>query len=297
MATDVAERFRGSLILDGGMATELERAGADLRDDLWSARLLKDDPAAIRRVHESFFDAGADVAISASYQASFSGFADRGVDAEEAASLMRLSVELAREAADAADPGRMVAASVGPFGATLADGSEYRGDYGLSAGALAMFHQPRFETLLEAEPDLLAIETIPSIVEAEALVSLLEDHPQARAWISFSCRDGACISDGTPFADAVALAASSDRVVAVGVNCTPPGFIPSLLEHTEVTKPLVVYPNVGSTWDAGSRSWILEGERPDPGASAVTWRAAGATIVGGCCGTTPDDIRGIAASA
>lgn len=297
MTTAVEERFQGQLVLDGGMATELERGGADLRDELWSARLLKDDPTAILRVHEAFFDAGADVAISASYQASFSGFADRGIEAEEAASLMRRSVTLAREAAAAGGSDRLVAASVGPFGATLADGSEYRGDYGLSAGALAMFHRPRFETLLEAEPDLLAIETIPSIVEAEALVSLLEDHPEARAWISFSCRDGACISDGTPFADAVALAASSDRVLAVGVNCTPPGFIPSLVEDAQVTKPLLVYPNVGSTWDAASRSWILEGERPDPGASAVTWRAAGATIVGGCCGTTPDDIRAIAASA
>jgi homocysteine S-methyltransferase len=297
MATDVVERFQGPLVLDGGMATELERGGADLRDELWSARLLKDDPTAILRVHEAFFDAGADVAISASYQASFSGFADRGIEAEEAASLMRLSVELAREAAEAAGADRLVAASVGPFGATLADGSEYRGDYGLSAGALAMFHRPRFETLLEAEPDLLAIETIPSIVEAEALVALLEDHPEARAWISFSCRDGACISDGTPFADAVALAASSDRVIAVGVNCTPPEFIPSLLDGAGATKPLLVYPNVGSTWDAASRSWILEGERPDPGASAVTWRAAGATIVGGCCGTTPEDIRAITASA
>ena len=297
MTTDVEERFRGPLVLDGGMATELERGGADLRDALWSARLLKDDPGSIRRVHEAFFDAGADVAISASYQASFSGFADRGIEAEEAASLMRLSVALAREAAAADGSDRLVAASVGPFGATLADGSEYRGDYGLSAGALAMFHRPRFETLLDAEPDLLAIETIPSIVEAEALVTLLEDYPEARAWISFSCSDGACISDGTPFADAVALAASSDRVIAVGVNCTPPGFIPSLLDGAEVTKPLLVYPNVGSTWDAASRSWIVEGERPDPGASAATWRSAGATIVGGCCGTTPDDIRAIAASA
>jgi len=297
MTTDVEERFRGPLVLDGGMATELERGGADLRDALWSARLLKDDPGSIRRVHEAFFDAGADVAISASYQASFSGFADRGIEAEEAASLMRLSVALAREAAAADGSDRLVAASVGPFGATLADGSEYRGDYGLSAGALAMFHRPRFETLLDAEPDLLAIETIPSIVEAEALVTLLEDYPEARAWISFSCRDGACISDGTPFADAVALAASSDRVIAVGVNCTPPGFVPSLLDGAEVTKPLLAYPNVGSTWDAVSRSWILEGERPNPGASAATWRSAGATIVGGCCGTTPDDIRAIAASA
>jgi homocysteine S-methyltransferase len=290
----VEERFTGRLILDGGMATELERGGADLSDGLWSARLLKDDPDAISRVHQAFFEAGADVATSASYQASFAGFAERGIGPGEAAALMRRSVELAREAGG---PERIVAASVGPFGATLADGSEYRGDYGLTASVLAMFHRPRIEVLLEAEPDVLAIETIPSITEAEALISVLEDYPDARAWFSFSCRDGGSISDGTPFADAAALAASSDRVVAVGVNCTPPGFIASLLEGTDVSKPLLTYPNVGSTWDATSRSWVLEGERPDPGVESVSWRAAGATIVGGCCGTTPSDIAAIAAAA
>ena len=267
MATDVEERFQGPLVLDGGMATELERGGADLRDALWSARLLKDDPGSIRRVHEAFFDAGADVAISASYQASFSGFADRGIEAEEAASLMRLSVALAREAAAADGSDRLVAASVGPFGATLADGSEYRGDYGLSAGALAMFHRPRFETLLEAEPDLLAIETIPSIVEAEALVTLLEDYSEARAWISFSCRDGACISDGTPFADAVALAASSDRVIAVGVNCTPPGFIPSLLDGAEVDETTPRVPE--RRLDVGRRIEVLDPGRRTAGPGRV----------------------------
>ena len=292
---DVRERFGGALVLDGGLATELERRGADLRDRLWSARLLLEDPDLIRAVHADYFAAGADVAISASYQASFEGFAERGLSRERAAGLMRRSVELAREAADAAGGDRIVAASVGPYGAVLADGSEYVGRYGLSVQELIEFHAPRIEVLLEAGPDLLAIETIPSILEAEALVTILEGLPDVVAWISFSCSDSAHISDGTPFAEAAALAASSPRVVAVGVNCSPPVHLLALLSSVRVDTPLLAYPNVGSTWDAVTKSWILEGPRPDFGAAATEWRAAGARIVGGCCGTTPDDIRAIAA--
>jgi homocysteine S-methyltransferase len=289
---DVRERFGGSLVLDGGLATELERRGADLRDPLWSARILLEDPDLIRAVHADYFAAGADVAISASYQASFEGFAERGLSRERAAALMRRSVELAREAAG---DDRIVAASVGPYGAVLADGSEYVGRYGLSVHQLIEFHQPRIDVLLGAGPDLLAIETIPSILEAEALVTILDGLPNVLAWISFSCRDGVHISDGTPFADAAALASSSTCVVAVGVNCSPPVHIAGLLSSAPVDTPLLAYPNVGSTWDATARSWILEGPRPDMGAAATEWRAAGARIVGGCCGTTPDDIRAIAA--
>ena len=188
-----------------------------------------------------------------------------------------------------------MAASVGPYGAVLADGSEYVGRYGLSVQQLMEFHEPRMQVLLEAGPDLLAIETIPSILEAEALVTILEGLPGISAWISFSCSDAVHISDGTSFADAAALAASSPRVVAVGVNCSPPVHLPALLSSVVVDTPLLAYPNVGSTWDAEAKSWILEGPRPDFGASADDWRAAGARIVGGCCGTTPDDIRAIAA--
>ena len=289
---DVRERFGGSLVLDGGLATELERRGADLRDPLWSARILLEDPDLIRAVHADYFAAGADVAISASYQASFEGFAERGLSRERAAGLMRRSVELAREAAG---DDRIVAASVGPYGAVLADGSEYIGRYGLSMQQLIEFHQPRIEALLEAGPDVLAIETIPSILEAEVLVTILGQLSDVVAWISFSCRDGVHISDGTTFADAAALAASSTRVVAVGVNCSPPVHVPVLLSSVRVDTPLLAYPNVGSTWDAAAKSWILEGPRPDLGAAAAEWRAAGARIVGGCCGTTPDDIRAIAA--
>jgi homocysteine S-methyltransferase len=287
----IRERFGGALILDGGLATELERRGADLRDRLWSARILLEDPDLIRDVHADYFAAGADVAISASYQASFEGFAERGLSRERAALSMRRSVELAREAADAAGGDRIVAASVGPYGAVLADGSEYVGRYGLSVQQLIDFHAPRIEVLLEAGPDLLAIETIPSILEAEALVTILEELPGASAWMSFSCSDGSHISDGSTFAEAAALAASSPRVVAVGVNCSPPIHTPALLSSVRVDTPLLAYPNVGSTWDASAKSWILEGPRPDFGAATAEWRAAGARIVGGCCGTTPDDIR------
>src|SRR5436190_3927231 len=289
---DVRERFGGVLMLDGGLATELERRGADLRDRLWSARILLEDPDLIRDVHADYFAAGADLAISASYQASFEGFAERGLSRERAAALMRRSVELAR---DAAGSDRIVAASVGPYGAVLADGSEYVGRYGLSVQQLNDFHAPRIEVLLEAGPDLLAIETIPSILEAEALVTILEGLPGVSAWMSFSCSDGSHISDGSTFAEAAALAASSPRVVAVGVNCSPPVHLPELLSSVHVDTPLLAYPNVGSTWDTVTKSWILEGPRPDFGSAAMEWRAAGARIVGGCCGTTPDDIRAIAA--
>jgi homocysteine S-methyltransferase len=292
---DMRERFGGALTLDGGLASELERRGADLRDPLWSARILLEDPDLIRTVHADYFAAGADVAISASYQASFEGFAERGLSRERAANLMRRSVELAREAADAAGNRRIVAASVGPYGAVLADGSEYAGRYGLSVQELIDFHEPRIEALLEGAPDLLAIETVPSILEAEALVRILDTLPDVTAWISFSCYDCMHISDGTLFADAAALASSTQGVVAVGVNCSPPVHVPALLSSAGVDTPLLAYPNLGSTWDAAAKRWIVEGPRPDLGAAAAAWRESGARIVGGCCGTTPDDIRAIAA--
>jgi homocysteine S-methyltransferase len=292
---EVRERFRGSVVLDGGLASELERMGADLRDRLWSARLLIDDPDLIRRVHIAYFSAGADVAISASYQASFEGFAARGVDRHDAAALLRRSVHLAREAADQSGADRLVAASVGPYGAMRADGSEYSGRYGISVEELVAFHQPRLDVLLEAGPDLLAVETIPSIREAEAIVTVLERNPEALAWVAFSCRDADRLSDGTPFREAAALVASSAQVVAVGVNCTPPAFVPGLLHSAKVTTPLLAYPNLGSTWDATAKAWRAVGSRPDFEVEAARWREAGARIVGGCCGTEPRDIAAIAA--
>ncbi len=298
----VAERLREPLVIDGGLASLLEHLGADLSDELWSARLLLDEPDTIRRAHRSYFEAGADIAIGASYQASFEGFARRGIEPGRSEALLRRSVELAREAAEEfATEGRipLVAASVGPYGAVLADGSEYDGRYGMSTEELIAFHERRLDVLLGAEPDLLAVETIPSIVETEAIVRLLDARPEARAWCTFSCRDEERISDGTPIVEAAALAASTPGVLGVGVNCTPPGFAAGLLLRIRQRLPqttLVAYPNLGSTWDPEARTWRAEGPRPDFGAGAAAWYDEGASAIGGCCGTGPDDVAAIAAA-
>jgi homocysteine S-methyltransferase len=285
---------RGSVVLDGGLATELERRGADLRDALWSARVLVEDPDRIREVHAAYFEAGADVAISSSYQATFEGLAARGVSTTDAAALMRRSVELAREA----DPdGHVVAASVGPYGAMLGNGAEYTGDYDRGEDELVAFHVPRMEALAEAEPDLFAIETIPSIVEARSLVRALEQVPGVPAWMSFSCRDGGHICDGTPFEEALAVAAGSPRVIAVGINCTPPLHASALVEiaAARTDLPVVCYPNRGSFWDPMRKAWT-DPPRQDARSPLrpEAWSEAGARLIGGCCGTTPDDIVAVA---
>ncbi|BEV70775.1 homocysteine S-methyltransferase [Paludibacterium sp. THUN1379] len=294
------------MVLDGALATELEARGCDLNDPLWSARVLIEQPALIRQVHADYFSAGADVATTASYQATFEGFARRGLDHEAAAGLMRRAVELAREARDAfwAEPahraGRLkplVAASVGPYGAMLADGSEYRGDYALDEEGLMAFHRPRMAELLAAGPDLLACETVPCLSEARALARLLGEFPQARAWISFSCRDGRHNSQGELLADCLAALEGFDQVLAVGLNCTAPGFVPELLQsaRSATSKPLLVYPNSGEHYDPNGKCW--HGERdPQAFASAARgWQQAGARLIGGCCRTSPADIAALAA--
>jgi homocysteine S-methyltransferase len=289
---------RGTVVLDGGLATELEARGADLRDSLWSAKLLIENPDLIRDVHAAYFDAGADVAISASYQASFIGFAERGIQHEEAEDLMRLSVLLAREAREAAGgDGQVVAASIGPYGAVLGNGAEYTGDYGRTIEELLEFHLPRMQVLAEAGADILAIETIPSILEAEALVRALAGVPDARAWMSFTCRDGDRICDGTPFEQAVRTASSSPQVVAIGVNCTAPHDITSLIEiaraNTELS--IIVYPNRGAFWDAVRHSWVDPPRQdPRPTLQPLEWAEHGARLIGGCCGVGPTQISEIA---
>jgi len=293
---------QGFVVLDGALATELEQRGADLDDPLWSARLLHTAPDLIRRVHYSYFEAGADIAITASYQASFEGFARRGISGEGTVRLLHRSVELAAEARDqfwrqsagsASRQRPLVAASVGPYGAFLADGSEYRGNYGLSVEQLIDWHRPRLEALLQAGPDLLAIETIPCLEEAKALLILLKAFPHARAWISFSCCDEAHICQGQSFVDAVALVNTSQQIEAVGINCSPPQYISPLLDSAwnNTSKYLLAYPNSGEAWDAGRHCWTSAGQPFAFGEAAVQWYRAGARLLGGCCRTRPDDIR------
>jgi homocysteine S-methyltransferase len=283
------------IISDGGLATELEARGHDLSDDLWSARLLADAPDEIAAVHRAFFLAGAVIATTASYQASFGGFAERGIGPGQAERLMRRSVELAQAARDelAADgTQRWVAASVGPYGAALADGAEYRGRYGLSVADLAAWHRPRLEILAGAGPDLLALETIPDTDEAKALVTAISGLG-IPAWLSYTI-DGDRTRAGQPLADAFALARDVPEIVAVGVNCCDPADVPAAITAASQAagKPVIVYPNSGETWDGQGRTWT---GRPGlaPG-QAAQWVARGARVVGGCCRVSPADIADIA---
>ncbi len=289
------------VVLDGGMATELDARGFDLADRLWSARLLLADPGAIEEVHLAYFRAGAEVATTASYQASIEGFRAAGLDREAALRLIARSVELAARARDrfrsetdaADDQPLLVAGSVGPYGAMLADGSEYRGDYAVGSTTLADFHRPRIDALIEAGADLLAFETIPTVREAEVLVRLLEK-VAIPAWLSYSCRDGASTSAGEPIAEAIAVG-NHPGIVALGVNCTAPRHLPSLLGAArEVTeRPLIAYPNGGDRWDPVARRWIADvAGRYDP-AAVASWTAHGAGWLGGCCGTGPIEIAAL----
>jgi homocysteine S-methyltransferase len=296
---------QGALILDGGLATELEKRGADLDDPLWSARLLLENPDLIRQVHHDYYAAGADVAVTASYQASFPGLMKRGLSRTEAARLMAASVRLAHEAREIfwSDAGNrvgrlrpLVAASIGPYGAHLHDGSEYRGDYGVGRAELMAFQRERMSVLAEAGADLLACETIPSRLEAEVLLELLEEFPDVRAWLSFSCRDGAHISDGASFADCAQLTNASQQIVAVGLNCTPPQYAEALVRAAvaATARPVLVYPNSGEQYQVEGNRWLPGEGVDDFVAAARRWHAAGARLIGGCCRTGPGEIEGIA---
>ncbi|MEA3107076.1 MAG: homocysteine S-methyltransferase [Gammaproteobacteria bacterium] len=298
---------RPVVILDGALATEMERRGADLFDPLWSAKYLIEQPGLIRAVHADYFKAGADVATTATYQATFEAFRRRGMDREAAAQLMRDAVRLATEAREefwsvpANREGRqrpLVAASIGPYGAMLADGSEYRGHYARSDGQLRDFHRLRFEVLAESGADLLAFETIPCLREALVLARLLEEFPSMSAWISFSCQDGGRNSEGEDIGACAAALQPCSQIAAVGINCTRPEFVESLLrrmrEHTG--KPLLTYPNSGETYDATAKVWRGNPHLRTFADQARSWYDAGARIMGGCCRTTPQDIRTIYAT-
>ncbi|MFD4602223.1 homocysteine S-methyltransferase [Streptomyces sp. NPDC058464] len=287
----------GTVVLDGGMSNQLASAGHDLSDELWSARLLADRPDAVSDAHLAYFRAGADVAITASYQATFEGFGKRGIPREEAARLLALSVELGRDAVRRARAEGIVrplwvAASVGPYGAMLADGSEYRGRYGLSVDELERFHRPRLEVLAAAGPDVLALETVPDADEAAALLRAVRGLG-VPAWLSYSVAGGRTRA-GQPLEEAFALAAGVDEVIAVGVNCCAPEDVDGAVEvAARVTgKPVVVYPNSGEVWDAEARAWT--GRSLFDAGQVEGWRAAGARLIGGCCRVGPEAIAGIA---
>ncbi|PSM42815.1 homocysteine S-methyltransferase [Streptomyces dioscori] len=295
---DVLTSGAGTVVLDGGLSNQLRAAGHDLSDELWSARLLVEQPEAIVEAHLAYFEAGANVAITSSYQATFEGFARRGISRERAARLLGLSVGLAREAARQAGTKGVrgplwVAASVGPYGAMLADGSEYRGRYGLNVDELERFHRSRVEVLAGARPDVLALETVPDVDEARALVRAVRGLG-VPAWLSYSVAGGRTRA-GQSLEEAFAVAADADEVIGVGVNCCAPEEVDAAVATAvRITgKPVVVYPNSGETWDAGVRAW--SGRSTFAPERVVGWERAGARLVGGCCRVGPEAISRIAA--
>ena len=290
------------LIIDGGLSTQLEAQGCDISNALWSASLLLDEPRAIVAASRAFLDAGAECIATVSYQASREGFAKRDLSTDEADRLMELSVELALQARDGflgAHPDTaltpLIAGSIGPYGAVRHDGSEYHGHYGVSAEVLQEFHAARLRLFDASATDVLACETIPSMLEARVLAELLAacDSP---SWVSFSCPDARHISDGTPVEDAAALFRDHPKVLAVGLNCTPPQYAAELVGRFRDAVPdktIIVYPNSGETWVAETGEWTGTASPIDFAQAASTWVAAGAGIVGGCCRTTPAHIVAI----
>ena len=282
------------IIIDGGLGTALESRGIDLRHELWSAALLRDDPDTLAQVHSEFIDAGARIVTTASYQATPLGFERAGITAEEGRGLIERSVEIAADAAQAAQTDVLVAGSVGPYGAALGDGAEYTGDYHLSDEEFATFHRPRIEALVSAGADLLAIETQPSLPEIRVLVGLAEEF-EIPAWLSVTLSDGSHMADGTDLATLAETLAGSTMIAALGVNCVRPSLVSTALNTLAgVTNlPLLAYPNSGETYDPIAMRW-QEGPHFDASQeTVVSWLNSGARVLGGCCRTTPADIAAL----
>lgn len=316
-AFEEAIQERGTIVLDGAFATELEKYGCNLKDPLWSAKVLFEAPELVKKVHLSYLAAGADIVESAGYQATVAGFEAKGFSREEAIELVKLSVKIAvdarnefiavREAGKTEIEGfpivggnlpkPLVAASVGPYGAYLADGSEYKGySEEVTVAFLADFHRERLSLFASQSPDIFACETVPSLVEAEALVSLFEDGETTKGikgWISFSCKDEEHTCGGDRIVDCAKLIDSVSSIVGVGVNCTEPKYVASLVRAIRevTTKPILVYPNTGEHYDEVNKCWYGEADAFD--AFSKAWKEAGANVLGGCCRTSPENIRRI----
>lgn len=290
-----------TIIVDGAMATELEAMGCDLNDELWSAKVLAEQPELIKKVHLSYFKAGADCGITASYQATIQGYMKKGYTMQEAQELIERSVKLLNEAREEwwEEEGRksgriypLVAAAIGPYGAYLADGSEYRGNYDVSDDILKEFHEKRMELLWNAGAEIFAVETIPYLGEA-LVVAEITKKMNAECWISFSCKNEHEISDGTSIKSCAEKLNNFDCVRAIGINCTAPEYVESLIKEIKKVsdKPVIVYPNSGEIYDAESKTWHGKKDGRTYGQWAEAWHNAGALAIGGCCRTTPANIK------
>lgn len=299
----------GLRILDGGLATELERAGCDLSSPLWSGEVLRTEPEKVLAVHRSYLEAGADCLLTASYQLSAMGFSEIGLTADDARSAIQQSVALAeqgrRDYANAdinagREPRRIwIAGSLGAYGAALHNGAEFHGRYDIGHADLVAFHAERIDAMRETNADFLAFETIPLLDEAKAILEGLALFPDVAAYISFSCRDDSHTGHGEPIEDCACLLDACPQILASGINCTAPVHILPLIRRirTTSTKRIAVYPNSGESWVAETRSWSGSSDPHAFGDMARQWREAGADWIGGCCRTGPGHIRAIAQAA
>jgi homocysteine S-methyltransferase len=281
------------MILDGGLSTQIQRHQGDISGPLWSAKALLDTPQLVQQAHRDFVLAGSEVLITASYQVSREGFVSAGLTAKEADLALETSVLLAREASQGS--ATLVAASVGPYGAILHDGSEYRGNYGLSQEYLESFHRARVEVLASCEPDFFAVETIPDVTEAQALAVVLADFPDIPAWFSFTASDDAHLPSGETIEEAVLAVSAVPGLYAVGVNCVAPEHVGGLIQRIRAVSdtPLIVYPNAGGVWSASAETWLGE-HTPDLPGWFSQWSGVGLKIVGGCCGVDAAEIQNLA---
>jgi len=290
------------LVLDGGLSNQLESQGCDLNHWLWSARLLDSNPEAIKKAHLAYLEAGARCIITSSYQATIPGFLALNFDRATAEALILKSVKLAEEAikdfriSHPISYTPLVAASIGPYGAYLSDGSEYRGNYGLSEKELTEFHQPRIKLLDSSGADFFACETLPGFQEARILAEILK-FTKKPAWVSFSCKDEGHLNDGTPIEDCATFFASHPNVFAIGVNCTAPNFISPLIRAIKGKsgdKKVVVYPNSGEIYHAASKTWSGSSDLSFCKLMVDEWLDLGTDIIGGCCRMGPEYIKSIA---
>lgn len=273
--------------LDGGLSTALENNGNNLNTSLWSGELIRYKPDEISRAHLDFINAGSQIIITSSYQISYLGCKKRGWSDLQVEQALRDSTSLAKAAVNKSGKDVKIAASVGPYGAALADGSEYKGDYGVSKSALKDFHARRLDILISTSPDYLALETMPDTFEVEVLVELLKDCP-IPYWISYSCKEGNQTNAGQSFQSAVDIAQGA---MAVGINCTKPELIKDLLHSAKSNKPYVVYPNSGRAWDADRKIWTGSTRTGFSNKLIQEWVEAGAQIIGGCCGIGAAEIN------
>ena len=272
--------------LDGGLSTALENNGNKLTTSLWTGELILAKPSEITKAHLDFISAGSEIIITSSYQLSYLGCGKRGWSQAQTDDALRASTHLAKDAVTASGRVVKVAASVGPYGAALADGSEYKGNYGITKSFLKDFHARRLEVLISTSPDLLALETMPDTFEVEVLLELLSDCP-IPYWVSYSCKAGNQTNAGQSFTEAVSLAKNA---MAVGINCTAPELITDLLLSAEGIKPFVVYPNSGRSWNAKTKEWEGSSQAGFDELLIKSWISAGAQIIGGCCGIGADEI-------